>query len=168
MPGWVPRRATTISTLQAGVGWGLLPGAYAGGYRRLGHNGATNVAHLAVRDGILYPVRPETITAASRPPTVAFPSARCMASPVAICAWQLCPSFAAGVLWAEGRRSPIGMTERVIALVGLEIKGDLRIVGRWRLSLSGRADVPSPATKVYLRRRRGTRMWPSIRWLRSH
>jgi hypothetical protein len=56
---------------------------------------------------------------------------------------QICPSFSAGMLWADGRQLPNARDrDEVTALVGLEFKADFRLVGPLAFSLTGRGEVP--------------------------
>ncbi len=56
---------------------------------------------------------------------------------------RLCPGFSAGVLWATGR----GFLEarsgnQVTALLGLDLAGDVQLLGPWIVSLAIRPEVP--------------------------
>gem|GEM_PF-7055055 len=138
---WLGPKAGHDLTIQAGVGWGLLPGAYAGGSVGWG-----------IRAPRMWPI---WLTGTGFLPREAEDHRGRFAAVyggVAVCPLhvdrpvgrvQLCPGFAAGTLWAEGH---LMATQRdrteAIALVGLDLKGDFRIAGPLALSLSGRAEAP--------------------------
>ncbi len=138
---WLGPKAGHDLTVQAGVGWGLLPGAHAGGTVGWGIRGP-RVWPIWL-SGTGYLPRSDEVHAAR------FAAAY---GGIAVCPvrgergaarGQICPNFSAGVLWAEGQQLPNARNRtEAIALVGLEIKGDFRLFGPLAFSLTGRAEVP--------------------------
>ncbi len=138
---WLGPKAGHDLTLQAGVGYGVLPGAYYGGTVGWGIRSARIWPIWLSATGFL-----PSVSDGGRGEFSAFYGS------ISVCPltgtrarWrgQLCPSFATGVLRGEGKRLP-SQNERSlpIALLGLEIKGDLRIAGPLALSLTGRLEAP--------------------------
>ncbi|MFT3923077.1 MAG: hypothetical protein QM778_11120 [Myxococcales bacterium] len=138
---WLGPKAGHDLTIQAGVGWGLLPGAYAGGTVGWGIR-APRVWPIWLSGTGFLPK--ESADHRGRFSSVYGGIAVCpVHAERGAVRGQLCPSFAAGAIWAEGQQLANQRAKTAaIALVGLDLKGDLRLAGPLALSLTGRLEVP--------------------------
>jgi hypothetical protein len=138
---WLGPRAGHDLAFQAGIGGGLLPGVYGGGSFGWG-----------IRPAHAWPI---WLSATGFWPQSASDQRgrfSALYGGISVCpltgargriSAQVCPSFSAGALWAEGRKL-LTTKDRSLAqaFVGLELRGDLRIAGPLSLALTGRLDVP--------------------------
>lgn len=138
---WLGPRAGHDLAVQAGMGWGLLPGLYTGGSVAWGIRGTRMPPVWLSATGWL-------------PNSTRDDHARFAAvyGGVSVCPLagshkrlrgQMCPSISVGALWASSR----GLLEtqdhqQLVALAGLELKADVRLVGPLALSITGRAEAP--------------------------
>jgi hypothetical protein len=138
---WLGPRAGHDLTVQAGMGWGLLPGVYAGGTVAWAIRGThMPPVWLSVTGWLPNSTRDEYGRFAS---VYGGLSVCPLAGSHKRLRGQICPSFAVGSLWASSR----GLVEtkdhrQLVALAGLELKADVRLVGPLALSVTGRAEAP--------------------------
>jgi hypothetical protein len=138
---WLGPRAGHDLAFQAGMGWGLLPGVYGGG-----------MVGWGIRPARIWPIWISATGSWPHDSSNEHGQFSAVYGGISICPlsgvrgrWsgQVCPGFWAGAMWAQGHklRNTLAQSEPV-ALLGIELKADYRIVGPLALGLTGRVAAP--------------------------
>jgi hypothetical protein len=138
---WQGPRAGHDLVVGGGIGYGLLPGAYPGftiGWGLRFHDAWpvwSQVSWYPERSTDDHHATFSALYGGVFPCPLHVETERLRA--------RFCPGFSAGVLWAQGH----GFVEaksgnQVTALLGIDLAGDVRILGPWIVSLAIRPEVP--------------------------